>query len=82
MAKFIDPRECSLEEWYATSKPLAAARRKLAAASARRRDLPAGSTRAKVTTANAKWATAAEAVDRIETTLRNFWETARGKVTP
>jgi hypothetical protein len=50
--------------------------------SARRRDLPAGSTRAKVTTANAKWATAAEAVDRIEATLRNFWETARGKVAP
>lgn len=34
-------------------------------ASARRRDLAAGSSRARVTTANARWSTACEARDRI-----------------
>lgn len=33
--------------------------------SERRRDLPPGSTRARVTTANARWSTACEARDRI-----------------
>lgn len=44
---------------------LVAAEKKVAAASARRRDLPPGSSRARVTTANAKWSIACEARDRV-----------------
>jgi hypothetical protein len=58
-------------------------RKKLAAASERRRALPPGSTRAKVTTANARWSIAAEAHDRIERALRDRWEAAQAsKETP
>ena len=45
--------------WLDASKELRAARKKLTAASDRRFALPAGSSRAKVTTANARWAIAA-----------------------
>jgi hypothetical protein len=45
------------------------AKKAYAAAEARSR-LPAGASRARVTTANARWATAAEARDRRENELR------------
>jgi hypothetical protein len=47
-----------------------AAEAKVAKTSAARRDLPPGSSRAKVTTANARWSTACEHRDRIERALR------------
>jgi hypothetical protein len=79
----LDPSACTLEAWLAASRPLVAARRKVAAASERRYNLPAGSSRARVTTANARWATAAEACDRIERDLRDQWDAAqRGEVSP
>ena len=62
---------------------LAAAEAKAARASERRRALPAGSSRARITTANARYATACEARDRalraveeaeqIEAAARCFW---------
>jgi len=45
-------------------RSLEKAQLKVEAASARRRDLPAGSSRAKVTTANARWMSACEERDR------------------
>ena len=45
-------------------KALVSAERKALAAMAARAALPAGSSRARVTTANARWATACEARDR------------------
>jgi len=56
---------------YELSKQLVQAQRDVEKASARRRDLPAGSSRAKVTTANARWSTAAEERDRIWGALRS-----------
>lgn len=44
--------------------------KKAAAAAEARSRLPAGASRARVTTANARWATAAEARDRRENELR------------
>jgi len=44
---------------------LSAAQRASEKASARRRSLPVGSSRARVTTANARWMRAAEARDRL-----------------
>lgn len=78
--KPLDPSAMTLDAWIDASKELRAARKKLTAASDRRFALPAGSSRAKVTTANARWAIAAEAVDRLERTLRDQWEAAQ--VTP
>jgi hypothetical protein len=46
-------------------RELTAAEKKVAATSERRRALPAGSSRARVTTANAKWSTACQARDRL-----------------
>jgi hypothetical protein len=81
--KPLDPATVTLEAWLAANKELAAARKKLTAASERRRALPAGSTRARVTTAEAKWAIAAEAHDRIDRALRDRWEAAQAsKETP
>ena len=81
--KRLDIATCALEDWLAASRDLAAARRKVAAASKRRFDLPPGSSRARVTTANARWATAAEACDRIENALRAEWHAAHAdEVTP
>lgn len=74
--KPLDPSAMTLDAWLDASKELRAARKKLTAASDRRFALPAGSSRAKVTTANARWAIAAEAVDRIENALRAEWHTA------
>lgn len=50
-------------------RDLAAAQKKSWEAAAKRGALPAGSTRARVTTANAKWSRAAEHRDRIEEEL-------------
>lgn len=67
--KRLDIATCALEDWLAASK--------------RRFDLPPGSSRARVTTANARWATAAEACDRIENALRAEWHAAHAdEVTP
>jgi putative intracellular protease/amidase len=46
-------------------REFAAAEKKTAAACARRAALPAGSSRPRVTTANARWASAAEHRDRL-----------------
>jgi len=46
-------------------RDLARLEQKVEAASARRRNLPPGSSRARVTTANAKWSTACAARDRV-----------------
>lgn len=75
--KPLDPSAVALVAWLDASKELRAARKKLAAASDRRFALPAGSSRAKVTTANARWSIAAEAVDRLERALRDQWEAAQ-----
>lgn len=48
-----------------------------ARASYRRSQLPPGSSRARVTSANAKWARAAEARDARERVLREKWEASR-----
>lgn len=50
-------------------RELARAEAAVERASARRRDLPPGSTRARVTTANARWMQAAEERDRIKEEL-------------
>lgn len=52
------------------ARELKKAREKRDKASARRRDLPPGSSRANVTTANARWSTACEAYDRLAAELR------------
>lgn len=50
-------------------KKLVAAQRKSMAASERRRALPPGTSRARVTTANARWGIAAEERDRVSDLL-------------
>ena len=77
MTARLDPATVTLDAWLDADKELRAARKRLAAASERRRALPAGSSRAKVTTANARWATAAEAHDLIDRALRDRWEAAQ-----
>lgn len=59
-------------------KALAAAQRKSMKAAEARARLPAGATRARVTTANARWARAAEERDRIERELRAAREEVQG----
>ncbi len=51
---------------------LADAERKSVAASLRRRELPPGSSRARVTTANARWMSAAEHRDRVLERVREI----------
>ena len=63
----------------AASRPYQAAARKSAAAATRRANLPPGSTRARVTTANARWMRAAEERDRLEREVRAAWEAAHGQ---
>lgn len=76
-AKPIDPRAHTLEAFFALDRQ----HRQLTAAvtrtSAARQALPPGSSRARVTTANARWSTACEARDRRERELRTIWEAAR-----
>jgi len=48
-------------------------------ASEARAALPPGSTRARVTTANARWARAAEERDRVAAQLTAEWEAAQEK---
>ena len=52
-------------------RELRAAFRARSRASARRRDLPVGSSRARLTTANARWMTACEEWDRVEKKARD-----------
>lgn len=42
----------------------------------RRMNLPSGSSRARITTANARWATAAEERDRVAARLAQLWAEA------
>lgn len=51
-------------------------KKKSAALAAKRGSMMAGSTRARVTTANANWARAAEARDKYEEFLRREWDKA------
>lgn len=74
-----DPRTLSLSDWLAASKPLARAAAKSTKASEARAALPPGSTRARVTTANARWARAAEERDRVAAQLTAEWEAAQEK---
>lgn len=74
-----DPRTLSLSDWLTASKPLARAAAKSAKASEARAALPPGSTRARVTTANARWARAAEERDRVAAQLTAEWEAVQEK---
>jgi len=74
-----DPRTLSLSDWLAASKPLARAAAKSVKASEARAALPPGSSRARVTTANARWARAAEERDRVAAQLTAEWEAAQEK---
>lgn len=58
-----------LATWY---RRLAEHEKSVERTSEARRKLPAGSTRARVTTANARWATACEARDRQEAAIREL----------
>lgn len=51
-------------------------------AAAKRRDLPAGTSRARVTTANSKWARAAEERDRLGNLIKECERRLRGRRTP
>lgn len=57
------------DELAAASKAFRDALRKMRKASDARRALPIGSSRARVTTANSRWATACEAVERLRREL-------------
>lgn len=57
------------ERILSLAKTLVAAQKRVEVASDARRALPAGSTRARVTTANARWAAAAETRDHAEAAL-------------
>ena len=68
-------------DWHAflaASREYQEAERRSKAAMERRRALPPGSSRARVTTANANWARSAEHRDRIFERLRAEWEARRG----
>lgn len=56
---------CSCDDCGRFAADLSQAEAKVRAASQRRRVLPIGSSRARVTTANARWSTACEALDRV-----------------
>lgn len=62
--------EADDRDLYATSAEFRAAWTKMRKASDARWSLPPGSTRAKVTTANARWSTACEAVERLRRAAR------------
>lgn len=72
--------EVRLEQWLMQHPEYAKARHAMERASERRRALPPGSSRSKVTTANANWSTKAEALERtrkllllcLERDARNF----------
>ena len=64
----------TFEEVLACSTEYQAAHKKSLKAAEARARLEPGTSRARVTTANARWASAAEARDRIETRLRREWE--------
>ncbi len=68
-------------DWHAflaASREYQEAERRSKAAMARRQALPPGSSRARVTTANANWARAAEQRDRVQDRLRAQWEADHG----
>lgn len=62
-------RAAAVEMLTLLARSLADAERKVARTSAARAALPAGSSRARVTTANARWATACEHRDRVQAAL-------------
>lgn len=59
-------RSEALADAAASLRDLAAAEAKVERASETRRSLPPGSSRARVTTANARWSTACEQRDRVQ----------------
>jgi len=63
MKPVVDKRQLQLE------RNLRLAEKRLQKASDARRSLPPGSTRARVTTANARWSSAAEERDRVQRKL-------------
>lgn len=75
--KAPDPSALTLDAFLALDRD----HRRLSAAVVRtsnaRAALPPGSSRARVTTANARWSTACEARDRREAALRATWEAAQ-----
>ena len=66
----MNMRKTRYDDLVELAKELQAAERKSLAACEARGSLPPGSSRARVTTANARWATAAEARDRADARLR------------
>ena len=74
-----DPRTLSLSDYLATSKPLARAAAKSIKACEARGALPPGSSRARVTSANARWMRAAEERDRVAAQVTAEWEAAQEK---
>lgn len=73
------PTEVTLDQWLDASRELRAARARTRKRGEARAALPPGSTRARVTTANARWMRSAEEADRIERALRDQWEAAQVK---
>lgn len=67
----------TFDEVLACSKEYQAAHKKSLKAAEARARLEPGTSRARVTTANARWARAAEARDRIQERLRAEWEAAQ-----
>ena len=67
----------TFEEFRDADRAYCDLRRKSERLAAARGALPAGSTRARVTTANAKWARVAEARDIREGQLRDAWDEAK-----
>lgn len=68
----VERRVLRAEELIATLREYRAAEVAVAKASARRRAIPAGGSRAQVTTANARWMSACEHRDRIEARLADY----------
>jgi hypothetical protein len=68
----------TLAEYKAADREFQRLQKKAETATKRRADLPAGSSRARVTTANAKWKLAAEARDRRERELEAQWSEMPG----
>jgi len=72
-------KEMTFEDFLAADKTYQQLKKKSAELARKRGSMSIGSTRARVTTANANWARAAEARDYREEYLRREWEKTEGK---
>lgn len=72
LAPVVERRVARADELIATLREYRIAEIAVAKTSARRRAIPAGGSRAQVTTANARWATACEHRDRIAARLVDY----------